>query len=238
MPRRCRGLIVQASTRRRAVILPYLRRGPSWTCGRGPFPTSCHRRFEKVVDSHAVSLSQAVTRRHQSVLFKRMLFVLPLFPPVHDPGESSHTSMESEVASSNHVAEAAHALDRTTRRASVALKGAGSTASARADLMRCTWRAVRVLADSRHSTNGWRSGQRVSRWRRRWTCWSEVSTGVPVGRESKLLGQKANPSSAQKWFIAKASSTLRLLTGCDSVELAGGPRPISAFESPIESPDS
>lgn len=52
-----------------------------------------------------------------------------------------------------------------------------------------------------------------------------MSIGARVGRESKLLGQKANPSSAQEWFTAKASSTLRLLPGCESVELAGGPRP-------------
>ena len=36
--------------------------------------------------------------------------------------------------------------------------------------MHCTWRAVRVFPGSRHSTNDWRSGQRVLRWRHPWSC--------------------------------------------------------------------
>ena len=52
-----------------------------------------------------------------------------------------------------------------------------------------------------------------------------MTSAPPVAREWKLLGKKADPGRAQAWSTAKATSTVRLLPGGESMGTAGGHRP-------------
>ena len=45
-------------------------------------------------------------------------------------------------------------------------------------LTRCTWRAVRVLPDSRRSTNGWQTGKGSCAGCHPWSCWSDPARRI------------------------------------------------------------
>jgi hypothetical protein len=57
-----------------------------------------------------------------------------------------------------------------------------------------------------------------------------VTSALPVTREWKLLGPKADPGNAQAWSTAKATSTVRPLAGGESIGPTGGHRPTAAIQ--------
>ena len=59
-----------------------------------------------------------------------------------------------------------------------------------------------------------------------------MTSPPPVAREWKLRGKKADPGKAQAWSTAKATSTVGLLPGGESMRPAGGHRPAADADAP------
>src|SRR3990172_6602929 len=87
-----------------------------------------------------------------------------------------------------------------------------STRSTRASisLTRCTWRAVRVLPDSRHSTEDWQGGQSVLRWRHPLICSSEASGAAQCQQIDQFSNSFSNESRSRRVGEAYAGNRLYL----------------------------